>query len=109
MIVEYIRYAVADRARRQELVQAYRRAAIALDKAPECLAYELTVCEEDEISAILRIEWESTEAHLQKFRKSTVFAEFFQAIGGFVKEITEMRHYELSDVVKRNNPMAGIT
>ena len=101
MIVEYIRYAVANEVRRQELVQAYHRAATALDKAPECLAYELTVCEEDEVSAILRIEWESTEAHLQKFRKSGVFAEFFQAIGGFVKEITEMRHYELSDVVKR--------
>jgi quinol monooxygenase YgiN len=101
MIVEYIRYAVADQVRRQELVQAYHRAATALDKAPECLAYELTVCEEDEVSAILRIEWESTEAHLQKFRKSGAFAKFFEAIGGFVKEITEMRHYELSDVVRR--------
>lgn len=77
-------------------MQAYRRAAIVLDTVPECLAYELTVCEEDETSAILRIEWESTVAHLQKFRKSTVFAEFSQVIGSFVKEIAEMRHYELS-------------
>ena len=59
------------------------------------------ICEEDETSAILRIEWQLTEAHLQGFRKSVVFGEFFRAIGGFVKEIAEMRHYQLSNVVKR--------
>jgi quinol monooxygenase YgiN len=101
MVVEYIRYNVSDKERRDELVEAYRHATMALDQAPECLAYELNVCEEDETSAILRIEWQSTEAHLQGFRKSAVFGEFFHAIGGFVKEITEMRHYQLSNVVKR--------
>lgn len=101
MVVEYIRYVVSDKERREQLVQAYRRAADALDKAPECLAYELSLCEEDETSAILRIEWQSTEAHLQGFRKSAVFREFFQAIGDFVKEIAEMRHYQLSQVTKR--------
>lgn len=101
MVVEYIRYTVSDKKRREELVQAYRNAATALDKAPECLAYELSICEEDETSAILRIEWQSTEAHLQRFRMSAIFGEFFRAIGDFVKEIAEMRHYALSDVAKR--------
>jgi len=101
MIVEYIRYAVADQARRDELVQAYIRAARALDVAPECLAYELSVCNEDQASAILRIEWESTEAHLQGFRKSAAFRDFFQAIGGFVGEIVEMRHYSVTTVSRR--------
>ena len=101
MVVEYIRYTVSGKERREELVQAYRQAADALNKAPECLAYELSLCEEDETSAILRIEWQSIEAHLQGFRKSAVFQEFFRAIGGFVKEITEMKHYELSEIVKR--------
>ena len=101
MVVEYIRYTVSGKERRNELVQAYREAAHALDEAPECLAYELSICEEDEVSAILRIEWQSTDAHLQGFRKSAVFQQFFRAIGGFVKEITEMRHYQLSEVVKR--------
>jgi quinol monooxygenase YgiN len=103
MVVEYIRYTVSDKARREELLTAYRQAANALDKAPECLAYEMSVCEEDETSAILRIEWQSTEAHLQGFRKSAVFAEFFRAIGGFVKEISEMRHYALTDIAKRKS------
>jgi quinol monooxygenase YgiN len=101
MVVEYIRYTVSGNERRKELIEAYRQAAEALNKAPECLAYELGLCEEDETSAILRIEWKSTEAHLQGFRKSAVFQDFFHAIGGFVKEITEMRHYELSEVMKR--------
>jgi quinol monooxygenase YgiN len=70
MVVEYIRYAVKDEARRKELVAAYVEAAKSLDAAPECLAYEMTVCEEDATAAVLRIEWTSTEAHLEGFRKS---------------------------------------
>ncbi|MFC5861024.1 putative quinol monooxygenase [Acidicapsa dinghuensis] len=101
MVVEYIRYTVTDAARRQELVAAYKEARASLDAAPECLAYELTECEEDEISAVLRIEWISTEAHMQGFRKGPHFSSFFKAIGGFVKEITEMRHYTLTEIHHR--------
>jgi quinol monooxygenase YgiN len=93
MTVEYIRYTVEDAIRREQLISAYRTAVTALDAAPECLSYELTVCEEDSTSVILRIEWASTEAHLQGFRKGPNFPPFFKAIGGFVKEIAEMRHY----------------
>ena len=101
MVVEYIRYTVVDEERRTALVDAYRLAASALKEAPECVAWELSVCEEDATSAILRIEWRSTEAHLQSFRKSAAFQSFFRAIGGFVKEISEMRHYALTDVTGR--------
>jgi hypothetical protein len=101
MTVEYIRYQCADKERREHLLQAYRIAAKVLDAAPECLAYEMSVCEEDEQSAVLRIEWESTEAHLQGFRQSARFGDFFTAIRGFVKEIAEMRHYALTDIARR--------
>ena len=93
MIVEYIRYTVADEKRGEDLVTAYKQASQALDAAPECIRYELAVCEEDPTSYILRIEWRSTEEHLQGFRKGVHFPPFFRAIGAFVKEITEMRHY----------------
>jgi quinol monooxygenase YgiN len=106
MVVEYIRYAVKDEQRREELVAAYVEAAKSLDAAPECLAYEMTVCEEDALAAVLRIEWTSTEAHLGGFRKSAVFRSFFAAIGPFVKEIAEMRHYALTPVVSRKQPAA---
>ena len=101
MVVEYIRYTVADGARREQLVAAYREASKSLDAAPECLAYELTVCEEDPTAAVLRIEWESTERHLEGFRKGPHFRAFFAGIGGFLKEIVEMRHYEATEVVRR--------
>ena len=101
MTVEYIRIDVHDKERREDLLQAYRKASKVLDAAPECLAYEMSVCEEDEQSAVLRIEWESTEAHLQGFRQSAGFRDFFTAIGDFVKEIAEMRHYALTDIQRR--------
>lgn len=101
MIVEYIRYTVSDEARQSALVNAYHEASKSLDAAPECLAYELTICEEDALSLILRIEWESTERHLEGFRKGPHFRPFFAAIGGFVKEIAEMRHYRKTGVEKR--------
>jgi quinol monooxygenase YgiN len=98
MIVEYIRYTVAGSERGAELVSAYEIAAKALDASSECLGYDLTVCEEDPTSYILRIEWQSIQEHLNGFRKSPQFPPFFQAIGGFVKEITEMQHYHLTPV-----------
>ncbi len=105
MIVEYIRYKVEDEARRDDLVAAYVEATKSLDAAPECLAYELTLCEEDVTAAVLRIEWTSTDAHMRGFRKSTVFQDFFAAIRPFVPEIAEMRHYALTSVAKRKEPM----
>lgn len=98
MIVEYIRYTVANQARGEELRGAYVVAAKQLDAAPECLGYELTECEEDAKSWILRIEWCSIEAHLQAFRKGPHFPAFLDAIRGFMPEITEMRHYRVTDV-----------
>ena len=101
MVVEYIRYAVPDAARGTALIAAYEKARASLDAAPECLAYELSACVEDDSAYILRIEWTSTGEHLQGFRKGPHFGAFFTAIGGFVKEIQEMRHYQVTDVARR--------
>ena len=101
MIVEYIRYTVADQKRGEALLQAYVVAARQLDAAPECLAYELTQCEEDPCSWILRIEWRSAEAHLQSFRKGPHFPAFLGAIREFIPEISEMRHYRTTQVQSR--------
>jgi hemoglobin len=98
MVVEYIRYTVADQARGEELHRAYVMTAKQLDAAPECLAYELTHCGEDLKCWALRIEWLSTEDHLQGFRKGPHFPAFLAAIREFMPEITEMRHYSLTDV-----------
>lgn len=104
MVVEYIRYTIADAARGQDLLAAYGRAAAHLDAAPECLAYELAHCEEDATSWVLRIEWRSTEAHMQGFRKGPHFPPFLQEIRGFIGEIAEMRHYHATAVSARKAP-----
>ena len=93
MIVEYIRYRVPVE-QVDALIAAYRVAAESLRASPHCLGYELTRCSEAPEQLILRIEWDSMEGHLQGFRKSPEFGPFFKAIGPFVPNIEEMRHYE---------------
>ena len=93
MVVEYIRYSIAaDRA--DAFTSAYEVAALSLRQSPVCLAYELSRCSEAPEAFTLRIEWESTAAHLQGFRKSSEFKTFFEAIKPYVQDIVEMRHYE---------------
>ena len=75
MTIEYIRYKVSEE-QRQEFIAAYKDASKELDSSVFCIAYELTECEEELGQFILRIEWTSTEEHLQGFRKSELFPYF---------------------------------
>jgi len=95
MIVEYIRYKVADS---DGLVRAYQLAAQSLEASVHCLGFELSRCSESATEFTLRIEWDSADGHLKGFRSSPEFRSFFAAIQPFVKDIQEMRHYELTDV-----------
>jgi quinol monooxygenase YgiN len=101
MIVEYIRYEIADA---EPFLLAYEGARSAFDESPHCLGYELSRCEEEPKSFILRIEWDSTEGHLQGFRKSASFAGFFAAVKPFLNDIREMRHYAPTSITRRVNP-----
>ena len=92
MIVEYIRYELTSHAP-ADLISAYEQAAPHLQAAPECLGYDLSACEEEPNSLTLRIRWQSTEAHMQCFRRGPNFPPFLSAIRPFVGEIAEMRHY----------------
>lgn len=98
MIVEYIRYETSDA---DGLVNAYAAARSSLDASPHCLAYELSRCAEEPKSFILRIEWDSSEGHLQGFRKSPEFGAFFAAVRPFLNDIREMHHYEITGVARR--------
>lgn len=95
MIVEYIRYKV-DLDRAEPFVQAYQLASRALDQSEFCRAYELSECTENKRFFVLRILWDSLEAHLEGFRKSRDFSGFFAAVKPFVDDIEEMRHYALT-------------
>ena len=93
MIAEYIRYQI-DEPRRAAFEAAYTAAQDALRASPHCLAWELARCAEDPGQYVLRIEWDSAEGHLQGFRRSPAFRSFLAAIGPYVNDIQEMRHYE---------------
>ena len=92
MIVEYIRYSIPLELA-IEFEAAYAAAKQWLLASPHCLGYELSQCVEDPTQFVVRIEWSSTEDHLQGFRKSACFPPFLAAIRPYIGCIAEMRHY----------------
>lgn len=94
MIAEYTRYRI-DEERRGAFEHAYKKAGQALEASGHCLAYELSQCTEDPDHYILRIEWDSEEGHLKGFRTSPEFKAFFPLVQPYVKDIEEMRHYQV--------------
>jgi heme-degrading monooxygenase HmoA len=93
VVVEYIRYTVpAEQA--DQFEDAYKRAGGVLDSEPHCLRHEVARGVEDSEHFVVRIEWDSLEGHMQGFRASPRFAEFFAAVKPFFSEIDEMKHYE---------------
>ncbi len=94
MIVEYIRYRVPGPDGNQ-LIEAYEKAAEPLLTSGHCLAYEVSRCVDEPEAIVVRIEWDSAEGHLQGFRSGPQFPAFFALIRPFVKQIEEMRHYEV--------------
>lgn len=98
MIVEYIRYTIGDN-RADAFVADYAKASEVLASSPYCENYELTRCEEEPTSFILRIVWKSTADHLEGFRKSAEFPAFFALIKPYFHDIQEMRHYALTSVL----------
>src|SRR5512133_2202535 len=95
MVVEYIRYTI-DEGRAQAFAEAYRQAAVALEASEHCQRYEVARCVEEPSQQIVRIEWDSEEGHLSGFRQSPEFRSFFDAVGPFVNDIEEMRHYNVT-------------
>lgn len=100
MTIEYIRYKVAPD-QREAFIEAYAQAAGQLTNSEYCLAYELTECEEEPGRFMMRIEWTSTEEHLNGFRKSADFPPFFAHVKPYFDNIEEMRHYRLTAVSNR--------
>jgi quinol monooxygenase YgiN len=100
MIVEYIRYRIAED-RRPAFERAYQEAGEALSASPHCRAYELSHDVEELDHYILRIDWDSLEGHLQGFRTSAEFRSFFTAASPYVGAIEEMHHYEPTQTTAR--------
>ena len=93
MIIEYIRYRISPD-RQTVFETAYQDAGKILEASEHCLSYELARCTDEPGSYVVRIEWDSIEGHLQGFRRHPAFGTFFAAVGPFVNDIQEMRHYQ---------------
>lgn len=93
--IEYIRYRIPPEGA-TAFVDAYRAAVVPLGASEYCLGYDLTHCAEDPELFTLRIHWTSIDDHLQKFRSSRQFREFFSHIRPFVGQIEEMQHYAVT-------------
>jgi heme-degrading monooxygenase HmoA len=100
MTIEYIRYKVTED-QREAFIRSYKNASEQLDTSEFCKGYELTECEEEAGQFILRIEWKSSEDHINGFRKSSAFPAFFSNVKSFFSSIQEMRHYKLTEVTRR--------
>jgi quinol monooxygenase YgiN len=100
VIVEYTRYKIEEK-RRSAFEQDYRKAGESLAASTHCLAYELSRCTEAPEHYTLRIEWDSAEGHLKGFRSSPEFKAFFALVQPYVKDIEEMRHYQVLSVHAR--------
>jgi len=94
MILEYIRYRI-DPDRVDAFDEAYKRAGEFLDASPHCRCWEVARSVDAPERQIVRIEWDSTEGHLEGFRKSDAFGPFVEATRPFFEDIEEMTHYEL--------------
>jgi hemoglobin len=93
VIVEYIRYRIPED-RQADFLADYGRAAQVLDRASQCVDYELSRSVDEPACHVLRIGWTSAEDHLQGFRGGDLFPEFLAAVRPYVGDIEEMRHYE---------------
>jgi quinol monooxygenase YgiN len=97
MIVEYIRYELKAHTA-YELISAYAEAAASLKPSPECLGYDLAQRDDEPNVLVLRIQWQSADAHMQSFRNGPNFPPFLALVRPFIGEIVEMKHYHLTNV-----------
>src|SRR3954447_26698236 len=97
MIVEYIRYRIAEE-RQDACLADDGRAAQVLARADQCVDYELSRSVDEPACHVLRITWTSADDHLKGFRGGELFPAFLAAVRPYVGAIEEMRHYERTPV-----------
>ena len=94
--IEYLRFSIVNEMQ-EEFIRAIKGARVILSAYPACLNNEISHCQENDSLFIWRIEWESTDAHMNGFRKSTEFMPFFKIMEPFVNSVIEMNHYSKLD------------
>jgi quinol monooxygenase YgiN len=107
MVVEYIRYEIPG-PQHDAFLTAYRAAGSDLAAAPECLRYEIAEGVEEPDNFVVRIEWQSRDAHEHGFRRGPHFGPFFAKVKPFFSNIREMKHYEVAAEGKGGSAAAAM-
>jgi quinol monooxygenase YgiN len=94
VVVEYIRYVIPED-RADGFLDAYREAGQLLEADERCQSYEVARGVEEPQRWVVRITWDSIEAHEQGFRRSAAFRAFFALVKPYFDAIEEMKHYEV--------------
>jgi heme-degrading monooxygenase HmoA len=91
-VIEYIRYEFTPDGT-DDFEAAYRAVGRFLSGSPHCRSWELARGVEEAGRFVVRIEWDSIEGHVQGFRGSPEFAQFFGTLSAFAGQRLEMGHY----------------
>jgi hemoglobin len=94
MIVEYIRYELPAEIR-QAFESSYARVGPLLENSPHCIRWELSKSVEEPASYIVRIEWDSQDAHERGFRGSNDFTVFFSELRRYADYRRQMAHFSV--------------
>ncbi len=94
---EIIRYKISTD-KHDDFEKCYAEAGRYLKQSVYCLGYQILHGEEEPDNYIVIITWTSKEDHLNGFRQSAEFTEFFNIVKLFYNNIHEMKHYKLVDI-----------
>ena len=100
MIIEYVRYQVPLK-EAKEFLSAVDRAQAALAEAPECRAWEMARGVEDPTRWVIRIEWESLDAHQAGFRTGPNYTDYMRPLRRYHEYLVDSDHYKTNDVQAR--------
>jgi heme-degrading monooxygenase HmoA len=95
MVIEIadIRVRPEDRAAFTEAIQ--RAAATVLSKAGGYRSHSILACQETPGRFLLKVDWETLEAHTVGFRQSAAFADWRAIIGPFFTQPPHVEHFDV--------------
>lgn len=99
MVIEYVRYGLADAAQAAAFERDWARAAHWLDASVHCRSYCLARCDERPLQYILQIGWASDEAHLIGLHPGPALAPFAALVQPYASQLLERRLYRPTAVV----------
>ncbi len=92
MITELIRYEIPE-TQRESFVAHYQKAMELVESSGFAQDWELLQQLENANLFQIIIRWKSVEAHIEGFRRSSEFGDFFALVKPYVSHILEMQHY----------------